>query len=199
MLIFLQQLDNQHLFLQHHSAIFIPASGHKMNWLGHLSPQICTEFHSNINLCPVFYLKAYLWHNEPFRKRLHKSHVTSLFWGNNRQPRLVCAKAISSWVRKVLCIAKAHVTSLFWANNRQYRLVCAKAISSWVREFLCIAKAHFSSFSLGCCSICSLAACVSLVSILQAGDWARVSKLGRHYFSPISLLHTSSRVLCKIP
>ena len=30
----------------------------------------------------------------------------------------------------------------------------------------------------------ALAAGVSLVSILQAGDWARVSSLARHYFSP---------------
>ena len=30
----------------------------------------------------------------------------------------------------------------------------------------------------------ALAAGVSLVSILQAGDWARVSALARHYFSP---------------
>ena len=30
----------------------------------------------------------------------------------------------------------------------------------------------------------ALAAGVSLVSILQAGDWARVSTPARHYFSP---------------
>ena len=30
----------------------------------------------------------------------------------------------------------------------------------------------------------AFAAGVSLVSILQAGDWVRVSTLARHYFSP---------------
>ena len=33
-------IDNQHLFLHHHTAIFIPASGGKMDGLGHLLPQI---------------------------------------------------------------------------------------------------------------------------------------------------------------
>ena len=36
--------------------------------------------------------------------------MTSLFLGNNRQHRPVCAKTISSWVRKVLCVAKAHMS-----------------------------------------------------------------------------------------
>ena len=36
--------------------------------------------------------------------------VTSLFLGNNRQHQPVCAKTISSWVRKVLCVAKAHMS-----------------------------------------------------------------------------------------
>ena len=34
----------------------------------------------------------------------------SLFLGNNRQYSLVYAKTISSWVRKVLCVAKAHMS-----------------------------------------------------------------------------------------
>ena len=53
-------IDNQHLFLQHNAAIFIPMSGGKTDHPGHLSPQICIESHSSVNLCPVFYLKAYL-------------------------------------------------------------------------------------------------------------------------------------------
>ena len=57
---------------------------------------------------PLFCLKAYLECTEPVRKKVDGLHVLSLFFGNNRQHRLVCAKAISSWVRKVLCIAKAH-------------------------------------------------------------------------------------------
>ena len=36
--------------------------------------------------------------------------MTSLFWGNNRQHQPVCAKTISSWVRKVLGVAKVHMS-----------------------------------------------------------------------------------------
>ena len=36
--------------------------------------------------------------------------MTSLFLGNNRQHWPVCAKTISSWVRKVLCVAKANMS-----------------------------------------------------------------------------------------
>ena len=35
----------------------------------------------------------------------------------------------------------------------------------------------------GAALLAALVGAVSLVSILQAGDWARVSILGRHYFS----------------
>ena len=103
-------IDNQHLFLQHNAAIFIPMSGGKTDHLGHLPPQVCIESHSNVNLCPVFYLKAYLRCTESFRMKPDGSHATSLFLGNNRQHRPVCAKTISSWVRKVLCVAKAHMS-----------------------------------------------------------------------------------------
>ena len=72
-------LDNQHLFLQCHTAIFIPVSGGKMDRLGHFPSQIHIKFHSNVNLSPVFYLKAYLQHTEPFRKKPDGSHVTSVF------------------------------------------------------------------------------------------------------------------------
>ena len=36
--------------------------------------------------------------------------LTSLILGNSRQHRSVCANTISSWLRKVLCIAKAHIS-----------------------------------------------------------------------------------------
>ena len=62
-------VDNQHLFLQHHAAIFVPLSGGKTDHPGHLPPQIRIESHSNVNLCPVFYLKAYLRRTESFRKK----------------------------------------------------------------------------------------------------------------------------------
>ena len=73
-------IDSQHLFLQHHAAIFIPLSGGKTDHPGPLTPQIHTESHTNVNLCPVFYLKAYLRHTEPFRMKPDGSCVTSLFW-----------------------------------------------------------------------------------------------------------------------
>ena len=59
-------------------------SGGKTDHLGHLYPQVHFESHSNVNLCPVFYLKAYLRHTESFRMKPDGSHVTSLFLGNNR-------------------------------------------------------------------------------------------------------------------
>ena len=103
-------VDNQHLFLQHNAAIFIPISGGKTDDQGHLPSQICIESHSNVNLCPVFYLTAYLRHNDSFRMKPDGSCVLSLFLGNNRQHQPVCAKTISSWVRKILCVAKAHLS-----------------------------------------------------------------------------------------
>ena len=69
-------------------------------------------------------------------------------------------------------------------NNRQHLPVCAQTISSWVRRVLCVAKAHMSLGSLcGIAASAALIAGVSLVTILQAGDWARVSTPARHYFS----------------
>ena len=103
-------IDNQHLFLQCNAAIFIPMSGGKKDHQGHLPPQIHIELHSNVNLCSVFYLKAYWRCTESFRTKPDGSHVTSLFMGNNRQHQPVCAKTISSWVSKVLYIAKAHMS-----------------------------------------------------------------------------------------
>ena len=140
----------QQLFFQHNAAIFVPMSGGKADCLGHLPPQIYIKSHSNVNLCPVFYLKAYLKHTESFRKKSDGSHVTSLFLGNNRQHWPVCAKTISSWVQKVLCVAKAHMS----------------LGSLW-----------------GVAASAALEAGVSLVTILQAGDWTRVSTPARHYFS----------------
>ena len=73
-------VDNQHLFLQHHAAILDPLSGGRTDCLGHLPPQFHIESHSNVNLCPVFYLKAYLRCTESFRVKSDGSHVTSLLW-----------------------------------------------------------------------------------------------------------------------
>ena len=92
-------IDNRHLLLQHHAAIFILISGGKTDQPDHLPPQICIESHSNVHLFPVFHLKAYLRHTEPFRKKPDGLHVTTVFLGNNRQHRPVSVKTISSWVR----------------------------------------------------------------------------------------------------
>ena len=73
-------IDNQHLFLQCNAAIFIPISGGKTDHLGHLPPQIHIESHSSVNLCLVFYLKAYLRCTESFRMKPDGSYVTSHFW-----------------------------------------------------------------------------------------------------------------------
>ena len=56
----LLHVDYQGLFLQDHAAIFVPASGGKMDQLGNLPSQIHTKSHSSDNFCPVFYLKVYL-------------------------------------------------------------------------------------------------------------------------------------------
>ena len=62
--------------------------------------------------------------------------------------------------------------------------VCAKMISSWVSKVSSIAKAHNSlGTSEDATASAALVVGVSLVTILQAGDWCRVSTLPRHYFS----------------
>ena len=47
-------IDNQHLFLQHHAAIFIPMSGGKTDHTVHLPPQIHIESHSNVKFALLF-------------------------------------------------------------------------------------------------------------------------------------------------
>ena len=75
-------IDNQHLFPQCHNAIFLYASGGKMDHMGHLQPKSSIESHSYLNLLSLFYLKAYLCYTEPFRKRSDGCWVSSLFLGN---------------------------------------------------------------------------------------------------------------------
>ena len=119
-------IDNQHLFLWCNAAIFIPMSGGKTDCLSHIPPQADIESHSNVNFCPVFYLKAYLRCIESLRIKPDGSHLTSLFLGNNRQHQPICAKTISSWVRKILCVAKAYMSmgSLWgWQLLQPWQLV----------------------------------------------------------------------------
>ena len=47
---------------------------------------------------------------EPFGKKLGGSCVSFLFLGNNRKHMLVCAKRISSSVRKIVSIDKVHMS-----------------------------------------------------------------------------------------
>ena len=117
-------IDNQHLSLQHNAAIFIPMSGGKIIWV------IC-PLRFVLSLTPMlifalyFYLKAFLRCTEPFRMKPDGSCVTSLFLSNNRQPWPDCAKTISSWVRKVLGVAKAHMSPSSLGGY------CFYSLSSW--------------------------------------------------------------------
>ena len=61
--------------------------------------------------------------------------------------------------------------------------VCAKMIFSWVRQVLGIAEGHVFRYSLRCYGTVALVDGVTVVSLLQQDDWARVSTPGRHCFS----------------
>ena len=91
-----------------------------------------------------------------------------------------------------------HVTSLFLGNSRQHWPVCAKTISSWVRKVLCVGKATYVTGDLsgGGLQLLQPSAGVSLVSILQAGDWAIVSIPARHYFLHLHYYYRSAPGLC---
>ena len=93
------------------------------------------------------------------------------------------------------------MTSLFLGgNNRQHQPVCAKTISSWVWKVLSVANAHMSLGSLwGVAASAALEAGVFLVTILQAGNWTRVSTAARHYFSTYILLQIGTRTPCSMP
>ena len=80
-----------------------------MDGPNNVPPQISIESHSNVNLCPVYYLKGYLCFTEPFMKKSNGCCVYSLFLGDNRQQICICAKIISSVVRKVLGIVKLYI------------------------------------------------------------------------------------------
>ena len=82
-------------------------SGGKTDHLGHLPPQVHIESHSNVNLCPVFFLFEGLFEMKD-KARWILCDFSVL--GNNRQYWPVHAKTISSWVRKGLCVAKAHMS-----------------------------------------------------------------------------------------
>ena len=140
-------VDNQHLFLH---LFFVPLSGGKTDHPGHLPPQIRIESHSNVNLCPIFYLKAYLRCTESFRKKSDGSHLTSLFWVT------IGSIGLSVLIPFLLGYGKFSVL---------LRHICLQAVSG------------------GVAPSAALVAGVSLVTILQVGDWTRVSTPASHYFS----------------
>ena len=51
----------------------------------------------------------------------------------------------------------------------------------------------------GVAASAALAAGVSLVTILQAGDWTRVSTPARHFLLPTLLLWIGTRTPCSVP
>ena len=74
-------------------------------------------------------------------------------------------------------------TLCFWGNNMQHIPVCVKVIYWWGPKVSGIAKAMSPGIMYGAVVSSAFAAGVSLVSLLQAGEWARVFTLARHYFS----------------
>ena len=109
-----------------------------MDQPGHLLTHMHIVSHSNINLCPVLYLKAYLYLIEPSMKRLGGSHVSSLYFSNKRQHIPVCAKTVSSWVRSCgICssgscsslVSILQVGNLTWLSTPA-RPYCARYIST---------------------------------------------------------------------
>ena len=147
----LLHIDNQHPFF---FSVMLPFSFPCL--VARQIAQVIFPLRFILSLIPMlifalfFYLKAYLRHTESFRMKTDGSHVTSLFFGNNRQHQPVCAETISSWVRKVLCVVKTHMS----------------LVSLW-----------------GIAASAALATGVSLMAILQVGDWARVPTPARLYFS----------------
>ena len=73
-------IDNQHHFLQYHAAIFIPISGGKTDWPGHLPPQI------HMNLTPMlifvlFFIWRLIWGMLNHLERSLMDHMLPLsFW-----------------------------------------------------------------------------------------------------------------------
>ena len=55
-----------------------------MDQMGYHLPQILIESHSIVKPFPVFHLKAYLRHSQPFRRKSDESWMSSLFQGNSR-------------------------------------------------------------------------------------------------------------------
>ena len=85
-------INNQCLFLQNYSAIFVPVSGGEMDYLGHLQCQTHIESYSSISLCPAFYLKTISGIVMNPLGRSWMNFECPLLIGNNRQLMPVCAQ-----------------------------------------------------------------------------------------------------------
>ena len=85
-------IDIQYPFLQHHAAIFIPALG--VRWIDHviLHLRFVLNLIFMLNLCPCLLLENFFMPYQVFRNKSDGSHVSALFWGDNRQHVSVCAK-----------------------------------------------------------------------------------------------------------
>ena len=71
----------------------------------------------------------------------------------------------------------------FWETIGSIGLSVLKPFLLGYGKFLVLLKHMSPGYLWGVAASAALAAGVSLVSILQAGDWARVSTPARHYFS----------------
>ena len=102
-------IDNQHFFFSIMLLFSFPCLVARwIIWVIFLL-RFVFESHSNVNLCPVFIWSLF----ETYWTILDEAWWITCnfsFLGNNRQHRPVCAKTISSWVSKVLCIAKTHMS-----------------------------------------------------------------------------------------
>ena len=85
-----------------------------MDWPDHLPPLIHIETYSDVTLCPVFYLKVYLYQTEPCRKKSDGSQVSSLFLGNIGHHMLVCAKTVCSWSGRFYALLKHICLQVLW-------------------------------------------------------------------------------------
>ena len=68
--------------------------------------------------------------SEPFRKKSYGSLVHSLFIVANRPYMLVFAHVVSSWVRKVVGIAKVHVSGCSLGDAASVALVVGVSLMS---------------------------------------------------------------------
>ena len=98
-------------FFSIHAAIFCSLVWWQDRSSGSIFPlRFILSLTPSVNLCPVFYLKAYLRHTESFRKKSDGSRVTFLFWVTIGSISLSVLKPFLPWVWKVLSVAKAHTS-----------------------------------------------------------------------------------------